>query len=164
LFQFSNNVHYQIKGLLNVFLSVSIPEENIMTKKQDVEEKVYSASTCTLLFITKGSQDRNTSRSGSRRWCRGHGGMFLTGLLSLLSYRTQDHHPRDGTTHNSPFPLVIKRNLRKCLTTGSPGGTSSPEAPFSVITPACVKLTENQLVLSNKLERNWKLCHQGNKS
>jgi hypothetical protein len=23
------------------------------------------------------------------------------GLLSLLSYKTQDHQPRDGTTHNS---------------------------------------------------------------
>ena len=24
------------------------------------------------------------------------------GLLSLLSYRTQDYQPRDGTTHNGP--------------------------------------------------------------
>jgi hypothetical protein len=31
--------------------------------------------------------------------------------------------------------------LRKCPTAGSHGGISSPEAPFSVITPACVKLT-----------------------
>ena len=28
-------------------------------------------------------QDWNSSRSGSRSWCRGHGGMFLTGLLPL---------------------------------------------------------------------------------
>jgi hypothetical protein len=27
------------------------------------------------------------------------------GLLSLLSYRTQDYQPRDGTTHKGPFPL-----------------------------------------------------------
>jgi hypothetical protein len=26
-------------------------------------------------------------------------------LLSLLSYRTQNYHPRDGTTHNGPSPL-----------------------------------------------------------
>jgi hypothetical protein len=26
------------------------------------------------------------------------------GLLSLLSYRTQDHQPRDSTTHNGPSP------------------------------------------------------------
>jgi hypothetical protein len=31
--------------------------------------------------------------------------------------------------------------LKKCLTAGSHGGTSPTEAPFSVITPACVKLT-----------------------
>ena len=24
------------------------------------------------------------------------------GLFNLLSYRTQDYHPRDGTTHNGP--------------------------------------------------------------
>jgi hypothetical protein len=33
-----------------------------MTKKQVVEERVYSAYTSTLLFITKGSQDWNSSR------------------------------------------------------------------------------------------------------
>jgi hypothetical protein len=37
----------------------------------------------TLLFITKERQDWNSSRSGSRNWCRGHGGMLLTGLLPL---------------------------------------------------------------------------------
>jgi hypothetical protein len=39
---------------------------NIKTKKQVGEERVYSAYTSTLLFITKGSQDWNSSRSGSR--------------------------------------------------------------------------------------------------
>jgi hypothetical protein len=39
---------------------------NIMTKKQVGEERVFSAYTSTLLFITKGSQDWNSSRSGSR--------------------------------------------------------------------------------------------------
>jgi hypothetical protein len=27
------------------------------------------------------------------------------GLLSLLSYRTQDYQPRVGPTHKGPFPL-----------------------------------------------------------
>jgi hypothetical protein len=36
-----------------------------------------------LLFITKRSQDWNSGRSGSRSWCRGHGGMFLTSLPHL---------------------------------------------------------------------------------
>lgn len=58
---------------------------NIMTKKQVGEERVYLTYTSILLFITKGSQDWNSSRSGSRSWCRGHGGMFFIGLL-LLAY------------------------------------------------------------------------------
>jgi hypothetical protein len=39
---------------------------NIMTKKQVVEERIYSAYISTLLFITKGIQDRNSHRAGSR--------------------------------------------------------------------------------------------------
>jgi hypothetical protein len=35
---------------------------NIMTKKQVGEERVYLAYTSMLLFITKGSQDWNSSR------------------------------------------------------------------------------------------------------
>jgi hypothetical protein len=39
---------------------------NIMTKKQVGEERVYSVYTSILLFIIKGSQDWNSSRSESR--------------------------------------------------------------------------------------------------
>jgi hypothetical protein len=56
---------------------------NIMTKKQVGEKRFYPAYTFTLRFITKGGQDWNSSRSGSRSWCRGHGGMLLTSLLPL---------------------------------------------------------------------------------
>jgi hypothetical protein len=41
------------------------------------------AYTSILLFITKGSQDWNSSKSESRSWCRSHGGLFLTGLFPL---------------------------------------------------------------------------------
>jgi hypothetical protein len=37
-----------------------------MTKKQVEEERVYLAYTSILLFITKGIQDWNSGRSGSR--------------------------------------------------------------------------------------------------
>jgi hypothetical protein len=36
--------------------------------------------------------------------------------------------------------------LRKCLRAGCHGGISPTEVPFPVITPACVKLTQNQPV------------------
>jgi hypothetical protein len=63
------------------------------------------------------------------------------GLLSLLSYRTQDYQPRDGTTHNGLGPPTLSHSLSKCLTVGSHGGISSREASFSVITSDRVKLT-----------------------
>ena len=59
---------------------------NIMTKEQVGEERVYSAYSSTLLFITKGIQDWNSSRSKSRSWCRVHGGMLLTGFLPLACW------------------------------------------------------------------------------
>jgi hypothetical protein len=42
-----------------VLVRVSISGQNIMTKKQVGEERVYSAYTSTLMFIIKGSQDWN---------------------------------------------------------------------------------------------------------
>ncbi|EDL22577.1 mCG147769 [Mus musculus] len=66
--------------------------------RQVGEEKVYLAYTSTALFIIERSQDRNSNRAGSCRqklmqrsgrsaayWFAHHG------LLSQLSYRTQDH-------------------------------------------------------------------------
>jgi hypothetical protein len=37
------------------------------------------------------------------------------GLLSLLSYRTQDHQPRDGPTHNGLGPPSLITNLENAL-------------------------------------------------
>ena len=36
--------------------------------------------------------------------------LAFPGLLSLLSYRTQDYQPRDGTTHNGPGPPALITN------------------------------------------------------
>jgi hypothetical protein len=88
--QFSRKNYRQLRNagsrrnnVNNCCLRVSIPAQNIMTKKQVGEERVYSAYISTLLFITEGSQDWNSGSSGSRSWCRGQGGMFLIGLHSL---------------------------------------------------------------------------------
>jgi hypothetical protein len=111
-----------------------------MTKKQVGEERVYSAYTCILLFITKGSQDRNSPRAETwrqelmeRPWRDATYCLASPDLLSLLSYRIQDYQPRDGTTHSGPSSL--DHQLRRCLTAGFQGSTSPTEAPFSV-TPA----------------------------
>jgi hypothetical protein len=93
---------------------VSIPAQNIMTKKQAGEERVYLGYTFTLLFTNKGSQNRNSDRVGTwrqelmqRSWRDAAYWLASPGLLSLLSYRTQDFQPRDGTTHNRLGPPHI---------------------------------------------------------
>jgi hypothetical protein len=55
-----------------------------MTKKQVGEERVYSAYTSILLFITK--EVRTGTQAGQEAGAdadRGHGGMFFTGLPLL---------------------------------------------------------------------------------
>ena len=72
-----------------------------------------------------------------------NGGVLLTGLLSLacsacflIESRTTSqgwHHPQGV--------LCPQSLIEKCLMAGSHGGISSREAPFSFMTPSCVKLT-----------------------
>ena len=70
-----------------------------MTGKQVGEERVCLAYTSTILFIREGSQGRNSNRAGIWRQeliQRPPRGAVLWlapyDLLSLLSYRTKDHH------------------------------------------------------------------------
>jgi hypothetical protein len=49
-------------GLEGVLIRVCIPAQNIMTKKQVGEERVYSTYTSTLLFITKEVRTRTYTR------------------------------------------------------------------------------------------------------
>jgi hypothetical protein len=115
-----------------------------MTKKQLGRKGFIQLTLSTLLLITKGC--RTGTQAGQEAGAEaeakeGYYWLASPGSLSLLSYRTQDYQPRDGPTHKGTFPL--DHQLRKCLTVGSHGGISSTEAPLSVITPACVKLTHN---------------------
>jgi hypothetical protein len=73
-----------------------------MTKKQVGEERVYSAYISTLLLITKGSQDWNSSRSGSKSWFRGHGGMFFTGLPHLACSACSLIEPESASPEMAP--------------------------------------------------------------
>ena len=67
-----------------------------MTKKQVGEERVYVAYTSALLFITEGSQDRNSNRAGTwrqelmqRSWRNAAYWLAHHDLLKLLYYRTR---------------------------------------------------------------------------
>ena len=54
------------------------------------------------------TQGRNLQELMHRPWRDVPYWLASPGLLNLLSYRTQYHQPRDGTTHNGlgPFPLI----------------------------------------------------------
>jgi hypothetical protein len=73
------------------------------------EERVYSAYTSILLFITK--EVRTGTQAGQEAGADAEameGCSLLAcspGLLSLLSYRTQDYQPKDDPIHKGPFPL-----------------------------------------------------------
>jgi hypothetical protein len=111
-----------------------------MTKKQVGKERVYSVYTSTLLLITKGSKDWNSSRSWKQELMQRPWRIFFFFLLACfpwlaqLALLSQDYQPSDGTTHNEPYPLdhQLKKNAPQALT---------QLKLFSVITPACVKLT-----------------------
>jgi len=88
-----------------------------MTKKQVGKERVYLAFTSTSLFIIEESQDRNSSRAGTwrqelmqRPWRDVAYWLAPRDLLTLLSYRTQDHQLRDGTTYNGLDPPTSTTN------------------------------------------------------
>jgi hypothetical protein len=94
----SSQKHGQVvTGILHswyqfVLVRVSILAQNVLAKKQIGEERVYSAITSTLLFITKGSLDKNSHRVGTWRqewmqksWKNAAYWLASQGLLSLLS-------------------------------------------------------------------------------
>jgi hypothetical protein len=68
-----------VHRMYTVLVRVSIPVQT-----SDQEASWGGKGLFSLHFHTavhhQGSQDWNSSRSGSRSWCRGHGGMFLTGF------------------------------------------------------------------------------------
>jgi hypothetical protein len=78
-----------------------------MTKEQVGEERVYSAYTSILLFITK--EVRTRSQAGQEAgddaepWRDGPYWLSFPGLLSLLSYRTKTTSPEMASrTRGSP--------------------------------------------------------------
>jgi hypothetical protein len=77
-------------------------------------------------------------------------------LLSLLSYRTQDYHPRDGTTHNqqSPHPtpsIISQENTpQACLWASLIEVIFSAEIPSSQMASVCIKMGRKQ----NKTKQN----------
>ena len=68
-----------------VLVRVSIPVQNIMIKKQVREKTVYSAYTSILLFITKGTQDWNSSRAEAGADAEAMAGCYLLACFSWFA-------------------------------------------------------------------------------
>ena len=65
----------------------------------------YTSASVESQEVSEGSQELKMAGSWrqelmQRPWRGAANCLASYGLLSLLSYRTQDHQPRDGTTHN----------------------------------------------------------------
>ena len=81
-----------------------------MTTKQIREERVYSDYTFHIAVDhhkMSGLEFKQVRKQElmQRSWRDVTYWLVSTGLLSLLSYRTQDYQPRDVTTHNGPSHL-----------------------------------------------------------
>jgi hypothetical protein len=86
-----------------------------MTMKQVGEERVYSAYTYFHIAVhhqrksgLELSQARNLEAGADAEAMEGAAYWLASpASLSLLSYRTQDYQPRDGTTHNGLGPPTL---------------------------------------------------------
>jgi hypothetical protein len=82
-----------------------------MTKKQVVEEKgllsVHFHTVCCSSPRKPGLELKQVRKQElmQKPWRDILYWLASPGLLSLLSYRTQDCQPRDGPTNKRPFPL-----------------------------------------------------------
>jgi len=83
-----------------------------MSKKQVGEERVYSAYTFHIAVYhqrNSGLELKQVRKQElmQRPWKDVTSWLSFPSLLSLLSYRTQDYQPRDGTTHNGLGPTLL---------------------------------------------------------
>ena len=98
-----------------------------------------------LIWLTHHSLSLKEVRTGTQA---GQGaqkgavtGLLPMALFNLLSYRTQDQQPRDGTTHGGLGPPPSITNLKEYFTARSYEVMFSTVANSYLITLAVVKLT-----------------------
>jgi hypothetical protein len=80
---------------------------NIMMKKQ-LGRKGFTFPHCcsSLKEVRTGTKQVRKQELMQRSWRDVLYWLASPGLLSLLSYRTQDYQPRDGPTTRGLFPLI----------------------------------------------------------
>lgn len=95
-------------GVLACFSGAVI--NNPRTKLSLGNERAYLAYVYTAQCFMRGSQGRNPeAKTETEAWRSAAYWIALMALLSLLPYGTQDHQPKDATTHNRlspPLPIT----------------------------------------------------------
>lgn len=93
-----------------------------------------------------GKLGNSRQELGQRPWRSAAYRLASHGLLSLLSYGTEDLLRRWSTAHSGlgpPTAIINTKNVPMDMLTGQPNsGSSSAERPSSRLTLVCVKLTE----------------------
>ena len=109
------------------------------------EERVYLAYTSTSMFIIKGSQDRNSKRTGTCRqelmqkpWRGAAYWLAPKGLFCLFSCRTRVQQPMEWYHSQwagpSPISHQLRNRLRGLPAAQSYGGVVSIEVPIHQMT------------------------------
>jgi hypothetical protein len=101
--------HDQVLGA--VLVRVCIPAQNIITKKQAGEECLFSLHFHTAIHHQRKSGQeltwgRNLEAGVDAEAMEGCGLLAcFPWIVSLLFYRPQDYHPKNGSTHYGSFYL-----------------------------------------------------------
>ena len=124
-----------VNYLCTVLVRVSIPAQNITIKKQ-----VEGFIQLILPHCCSSAKEVRTGTQAGQEAGADAAAMEACYILACC-FLIEPKTTSPGMAPPTMGPSPLDHQWRKCPTAGSPGGTSPTEAPFSVITPACVKLT-----------------------
>jgi hypothetical protein len=133
-------------SIMSFSVRVTTAMKNTMTKTAQGGKGLFSLHFHIAVHHCRKS-GRNSNRAGTLRkelmqksWRGAAYWLAPYGLFSLLSYRTQDRLPRDGSTHNGRGPLPSFTNKENALQLDLRKAFFSIEPPYFQVTRVCIKL------------------------
>lgn len=130
-----NLMRHKVYLRLSQFVSSSVIKHR--DQRQRGEERMYSAYTCISSSLSEAVWAETQTKAGVDV-------ELLSGLLSLTSYTTKDHQPRDDTACSElalPHELSMKQMPQLHWLLGKPWCIFFIRVPSFQITLACIRLT-----------------------